>query len=425
MNLTAIPVVRWFAPDRKGYLEACLVVFLLSVLISLLFLAILPGKLNVNTAGDYIGFYEPVARNIIAGKDLIDPRGRPAVRWPPGYPIIIAGIFSLSRILHIPEMPIIIAFNILCLGLASVLLFIMARQFWKPVYALLPAMGFMSYPIVLWLLKQPSVDLPFLVTFFSSIWLLMLPLIRKDPKWYFFLSSGLLVGISMLIRPVAIGVPFIMAIIVWFFMRQLAATRRFAFIGLIFLGVLVFVGPWEIWMYQKTQRFLLITSGGVPCMWDGLIFGIARKYRAGLALPKDVETLMRYFLERQNDFNSMSSMIIALLGQLREHPAAVFKMFSLKIIRTWYGTDAHHFENIILLIQIPYLATFLWSTKKALQAGAWLRWLAVGIWLFVFDFWLTTIMVTPILRFMIPVIGLLFLLLPAIFLERARSYSLK
>lgn len=414
MDLKTIPLIKWFDRDRERYLEACLVVFILSALVSLLFLALLPHRLNVNTAGDFIGFYEPLARNILAGGGLTDSSGHPALRWPPGYPIMLAGLFSLAQAAHLPEMTVIIIFNILCVGLSSVVLFLMAKKIWQPQYAFLSAAGFMTYPIGLWLLKQPSVDIPFILIFFMSVWLLMSALIRKDPHWYSFFFSGLLVGISMLIRPVAIVVPFAMAPLIWFFIRHATAARRFSFICLMLLGVMIAIGPWEAWIYQRTQKVLLLTSGGMPCVRDGLIFGIARKYRIGLALPQDVEALMRHFLDHFAELNSMGRIVSAVIDQFWEHPAAVLKMLFLKIIRAWYGTDSNKFENIILLIQAPYYAAFFWSTKNALQAGASLRWLAVGIWVFILCFWGITFLVTPILRFMIPAIGLLFLLLPAI-----------
>ena len=168
----------------------------------------------------------------------------------------------------------------------------------------------------------------------------MLALIRKDPRWYLFFFSGLLVGISMLIRPVAIVVPFAMAPLIWFFIRHETAARRFSLICLMLLGVMMVIGPWEAWIYQRTQKVLLLTSGGIPCMQDGLIFGIARKYRVGLALPQDVEALMRHFLDHREAMTSLGRIVSAVQEQFWEHPAASLKMLFIKIIRTWYGTDS-------------------------------------------------------------------------------------
>jgi hypothetical protein len=69
-------------------------VFLASILSTFCFWAILPPQLGINENSDYTSFYEPVARNILAGHGLVTSHGIPAVRYPPGYPILLAGIFG-------------------------------------------------------------------------------------------------------------------------------------------------------------------------------------------------------------------------------------------------------------------------------------------------------------------------------------------
>lgn len=70
-------------------------VFLGTIALILLFWAILPESYRVNESTDYTGFYEPVAMNLIQGKGL-SLHGELATRYPPGYPMILAGAFQIA-----------------------------------------------------------------------------------------------------------------------------------------------------------------------------------------------------------------------------------------------------------------------------------------------------------------------------------------
>ncbi len=148
-------------------------VFVAAALICTLFLGLLPAHLAVNDNGDYIAFYEPVARNILSGRGPVSDSGRPAIRYPPGFPVILAGLFATADAAHAPRTAAVAAFNVVCVGVCAVLIFTIARQFWRPVPALGAAFVWMTYPFVLWLAKEPTSELPFMVLFygaFLSLW---------------------------------------------------------------------------------------------------------------------------------------------------------------------------------------------------------------------------------------------------------------
>src|SRR5271165_1410139 len=67
------------------------------VAIHLLVLVALPNSVKVNSSQDFRNFYAPVARNLLHGAGLTDDAQRPALLYPPGMPVLYAGVFALSR----------------------------------------------------------------------------------------------------------------------------------------------------------------------------------------------------------------------------------------------------------------------------------------------------------------------------------------
>src|SRR4030043_215936 len=96
-------------------------IFLLSCIVSVVFLIILgdvgPSQHSV-PGSDYSDFYEPVADNILAGKGITKD-GEIALRYPPGYPIILVAIFGLGKVLGISKLGLIVFFNVIMSAISA------------------------------------------------------------------------------------------------------------------------------------------------------------------------------------------------------------------------------------------------------------------------------------------------------------------
>ena len=68
-------------------------VFLISVLIVSIFWMVLPARFRATENTDYVYYYEPVARNILKGAGVVSLDGTTAIRYPPGYPLLLTSIF--------------------------------------------------------------------------------------------------------------------------------------------------------------------------------------------------------------------------------------------------------------------------------------------------------------------------------------------
>jgi len=393
-----------------------LTVFVSSILITITFWSVLPAGARVDESSDFKTFYQPVAHNVLAGRGFVDTAGSPAVRYPPGYPIILAGIFGLARLLNVPESNILTIFLLICGGLTAILVFLLAKTIGGPVSALIAALAWATYPLALWLSKQPNSEIPFLVVFCGSFYLFWWALLRQSRAWPIYFLSGLLMGLAILIRPIAIGVGFPMIAILWLTAKTMPARFRLLMASMLLVGSFVAIAPWEFWVYAKTGRAVIVSTAGVPALRDGLTFAVNRKgFRQGVYVPEDVASLMLSIQARYSTLESFGDVFSIMAEQSRQRPLAVAKLYLIKVARSWYGTDSQRFETPIILVQCFYFLLIGWCSIVAWKRAGIPRKLALGIWFIIIYFWAMNVLSTTLVRYMVPVIALSFALLPVLF----------
>lgn len=403
---------------REGLLVMTL--FIVAMLASGMFWAVLPAEYRENQSTDYALAYEPVARNIVAGRG-VTLEGDIATRYPPGFAVLLAGIFRLGDALHVADETMVLAFRLLCVGLAVVLIYGLARLLWSPRAALIPAVAWMTYPFALWLTKQPNSEVPFIPVFFAAMLVFWWALLHERGggarAGAFYLAAGALSGAAMLIRPAALGLSIVMALLVLLFAARATALRtRLLYGALVVLGSILVVLPWEAAVYARTSAIIPLSSGGPATIYDGLTFlAVPKDYRREVAIPEDVADLMWAIHERRAEATTTGGVFTVLADEARVAPAAFIKLMLIKLARSWYGIDSRVMERPTLLIQIVYLLLATWGTLYCVRQGGAARRLIGGNWLIVFYFWAMTFTVIPLLRYMTPVMGLLMLPLPGVY----------
>jgi hypothetical protein len=225
--------------------------------------------------------------------------------------------------------------------------------------------------------------------------------------------TGILVGAAALIRPIAVGAGIVFAAAVWLTRRDLSLPRRLGLIAALLLGNVGAVLPWEVWVYNRTGQAVLLGTHGASSMADGLAFAYGG-YRQEIKVPAGVRSLMENALARSHELESSRDILRFLAREFRERPIAVGQWLALKIARSWYGTDSGRYEAAILVIQAFYVSAVLWATVVAWRRRGTARQLAVIVWMMVVYTWAMSSLVLPILRYMVPALGLLFVLLPAL-----------
>jgi hypothetical protein len=115
-----------------------------------------------------------------------------------------------------------------------------------------------------------------------------------------------------------------------------------------------------------------------------------------------------------------------IFDEAQRDPAAFLKLMAIKIARSWYGIDSRIYELPTIIIQFTYLIFFVWGTSFAFRQGGNTRRMIGSNWLIVLYFWAMTVLVIPLFRYMLPVMGLLMLALPGVYLSlHARRQTMR
>jgi 4-amino-4-deoxy-L-arabinose transferase-like glycosyltransferase len=344
----------------------------------------------------------------MVGNGLVLPNGLAATAYPPGYPLLLAGLFTVADMFRQTGDAVVAMFGVVAMIATAILFFTLARTLFSSGWAFLATAAWITYPFALWATKQPNSEIAFLPFFYGSL------LLVWQQRWKHSLSSaflcGILAGCAMLIRPAAMGLPVVYAILLWWWSRK-SQTRLLPTLAIFFAGTALLVVPWLAWLYQETHRFVLMSTNGVPSIRDGLTFAVELKeYRLPMTLPADVDALMNQLSTRMAMVESIKELVTGVIAIAVEHPLATVKLFLWKAVRSWYATDSHRLELGSALIQIIYLTTATLGGLVAWRLRDKWRDYVIFTLLLVLYFWVTTISVLSILRYMMPVMGLLIIL---------------
>ena len=330
--------------------------------------------------------------------------------YPPGYPLILAGIFGISKLLSISENTLLVIFQVLLTALSVVFIFHLAKRISTTNSALIVAFLWMTYPFQLWLTKQPNSEIPFMAFLYGGCTIFFTASCIQNQRKFPYLISGLLIGSAILIRPIAVFFPFMLGASLIFFLSSGSIKKKFVLFIIFMCGVLTPIIPWEAIVYAKTGKVVLISENSSMALRGGLVFAIADDdYKQAVPVPSDVHSLMSEIKDHYADLDSNYKIFSFLADKLKKTPLPVIRLIGIKALRSWYATDRQSYETVIALLQLPYLGLVIYGLFLAWKRGGSSRNLAVGIWMLTVCNWAMTILVTSTLRYMVPIIGLLFI----------------
>ncbi|MFN7924006.1 MAG: hypothetical protein U0Q16_28145 [Bryobacteraceae bacterium] len=405
-------------PDRWAWIArpwAPLAVFGAAFTVVMLFLALLPAKYAASEATDFEYFYDPVARRLLNGEGFVTPSGV-AARYPPGYPIILAGLYTAADWFDLAYPAALRFFSAFCSAAAAAMLFAFGRWAFNPLAGLLSAALWITYPAALWVSKQPGSEGPFAVLLVALAWLGWYLLREGTLRWAPALALGVGLGALMLVRPIAIGLPVLAALGIFLLARDRDPQRRLIACSTLLVGTFVAILPWEALVRSQSGAWVPLSTGGAATMRDGLTFGVRDKgYRQGAFVPEGAREVMADLSKRYAELTSPGKIAGVLAEEFRKHPVGVTELMMIKAARSWYGTDSQRMEWPLLAIHAAYLAALGFALLRAFRLGGSLRTLAWCIGGVVVYFWAMTAISLPLVRYMTPMMTMSFFAMGAVF----------
>lgn len=380
-------------------------IFLISILCSLVFLFLFrnigPPEHRLPTS-DYLAYYEPITDSLLQGRGIPFEREF-FINIPPGYPILLSVIFTLSQLTGIDKLDLIVGFNIIFTAISSCFLFLIAKEIFNKKIALIASLLWMSYPFNFWFVKNTHTEVPFILLFYTGLWLFISALKKRNLGFVFF--GGLILGLASLTRWISLFLPLPLALLVFFFLKQDSKKRQFLLAIFFLIGAFLPFFLWETFLLSETGGFLPLFNIGP----DNITYGFTSLAESADSEKGVYADDIRESLERVEEFRRLNRGVNAfyfLIQEVSKRPLAFLQLIGLKIVRVWYATSKMWWERKILAIQILYLVPgflgVLFGIKRAKGRIREIIFLLVVI----FYFWGMTFLSISILRYMVPVMGL-------------------
>ncbi|MFZ1728674.1 MAG: hypothetical protein WAV84_00980 [Bacteroidota bacterium] len=356
--------------------------------------------------------YYPLGSSIVDGQAYA-LKGEKFSNVAPGFPVIISGVLWLSRSLSLPFDTFFEIILTTMLGISAYTLFSISLSYYKAKYSFAVAATMLIYPLTVSLNMQPLSEIPFILMLYLSVLMYVRSFGEKQKIYWYSFAMGLLLAISIMIRPIAIGLPivFIIFIVV---NRTWSPLTRIKSITTLLLGVLPIVIVYSVWTCRYDECRIIPSGNAVPSLRVGLIFAVEKAgNRTAIPLPKGVRDLMSDYAVALTDVSTIDGVLTSVLRLTVKYPLESVMLAGYKILRSLYATDSGNQELMIGLIQILFLLPAAIGGYRYIRMESKYSpfMLIFGIFLY---FWFITFISLSIVRYMVPAITLLFVFTPCL-----------
>lgn len=343
---------------------------------------------------DYASSYRPVARSLVEGEGLVYTNGTPAVRYPPGHPIVLAATWWIADLAGADRERAADCLGAVSHVVSTLLVFELALAAAGRKTGAFAALMWAGYPPALAIPGTGNSE----ITYIPLVLLGFVLAARRTPSIGSNVFLGLICGAVILIRPAGVALP--MALLLYLATRrEHTSAGSVGGLGVLVLATTLTLAPWWGWTTLRTGSPILLSTGGLPSMVDGWTF--ARHDRGVRVSPRE-EVLTAELRQMWVDGEITSSRDL-LTALSHADPAAVFHMLGRKMVRSWYATDSQRHELALALMQ-GCLLTFamLGAVRLFRRDQPAARHLAVLCGSWVLLSWASTVLVLSILRYMVP-----------------------
>lgn len=359
----------------------------------------------------FVGDYTTQTNELIKNNTIIVD-GKVLNRYPPGYPYILYLTYLSSKLFKISfafalflMSAFFIAISSSIIAQISFLLFNSKRT------AILSGFLFATHPYILQGMFKLMSETPFMAFFNASLLCIIYVLVRHKNIQFISVVLGFLLGVTLLIRPIAILLPFLI-LLFFFIIKNITVLNKIKISIIILFTCILTIAPWHILNFTHKQKIIL-SSDNVYSIKDGLNFNCNPKKKK-IDLPTDVDNLSRQLLNA--NFQNRKEFISIVFQKIQENPVPVIKLFLLKAIRSWYGVfdqDSKK-EKIKIIVLFFYLALSIGGLICIKKDDYNVKMFFLLLLMLVLYFWFMTIFVVSMVRYLYPVFGLMTLLIPSI-----------
>ena len=328
------------------------------------------------------------------------------------------------------------------IAFSAILLLMISQLIWENQDAVFVPYVWITYPFLLWFINQPYPEIPYFVASFFTVYMFLLSCRQTSRRyWAYGVIVGLLSAVGMMIKPVGMGVPVIVILVVMILHRERFWQERIKYSIAVVSGVLVLVMPWSAFVYTNTGKTIFLTDSVV--VRNSLINGVTfatrgEEYRKKLTLHPRVERFMKTIeseltsnrdkmLQEQTvtgsqlrDQMEVGHVLDVVIKVSLEDPLGALYLLGIKVVRSWYGTDSHKLESYAIGIQLVYISMISLSLIGIIKKSLVHKEILFIVLALILYYWATSVLFEPLVRYLIPALGLLMILLPGLWASRSR-----
>lgn len=354
------------------------------------------SKFFSHPISDFENGYHIGAYNLKNGQGYTNSSGQLITHWPPGYSIFIMPFISSDREISAKRLRIVNGFLSV---VWIILLFIIFRKILSNTPTFVPLGLAVFWPPMLAIGNPELSELLFATIITLSIYALIHLLSSNKPikTWLISILAGFLFGYATLIKTLAFP-SFLFTIIVLFFLwKEFSLIKRSKFIFVMILSFLAIIYPWLITYHNYTGHWGF-TTAGLHSIMDGI--NSFPDIKAG-----------EFLISRFDYWISFRSFILDLGVSLKTYPGSTLYLFFIKSIKSWYGTSSGNYESVLFVLNIPLLILFLFSSVKIINNFFKTPLIIIIAMVVVLSFWLTSVLVLPLFRYLSPVFPFVILII--------------